>query len=254
MGTPSRLEVTVAPPEAILAMREEYRREMACQIVHDSWHVRGFTTSYLLLLHDEVVGYGSVGGAPRDPQDTVKEFYLLPQFRAAALPLFRRLIAVSSARTIEAQTNDELLLLMLFDCAAEVASSTILFADKLATAHAPPGAMFRHLSDAERARAFPHTHEPVGEYGIECEGAVVATGGFTFHYNPPYADLYMEVATSYRQRGLGSFLVQELKRACRQNGRVPAARCDEANVASRRALQRGGMFPCARIVRGTIAT
>jgi RimJ/RimL family protein N-acetyltransferase len=34
--------------------------------------------------------------------------------------------------------------------------------------------------------------------------------------------------------------------------RIPAARCNQANQASRRTLQRAGMFPCARIIRGRI--
>lgn len=253
-GSSSRIQVAAVPLEAILSMREEYRREMACQIVHDSWHARGFTTSYLLHLNGEAVGYGSVGGAPRDPKETIKEFYLLPQFRGSALPLFRQLIATSGARTIEAQTNDPLLLLMLFDCAVEVSSPTILFADSLTTKHAPPGVAFRPLTDAERQHAFPHTHEPVGEYGLECDGLVVATGGLTFHYNPPYADLYMEVAAPHQRRGFGSYLLQELKRVvCYDMARIPAARCHETNLASRLTLQRAGMFPCGRILQGTIA-
>lgn len=253
VSTSSRFDVAAVPLDAILDLREEYRREMGCQIVHDSWHVRGFTTSYLLHLDERIVGYGSVGGAPRDPKDTIKEFYLLPQFRGSALPLFRQLIATSGARTIEAQTNDPLLLLMLFDCAREVSSSTILFADGLTTAHAPPGTTFRRLTEAERQGAFPHTHEPVGEYGVECGDRLAATGGLALHYNPPYADLYMEVAAPYQRRGFGSYLVQELKRVCYAMGGLPTARCDEANVASRLTLQRAGMFPCGRIVRGTIA-
>jgi hypothetical protein len=32
-------EVVAVPLDAIVAMRDEYRREMDCQIVHDSWHV-----------------------------------------------------------------------------------------------------------------------------------------------------------------------------------------------------------------------
>jgi len=234
-------------------MREEYRREMACQIVHDSWHARGFTTSYLLRLDGEVAGYGSVGGAPRDPGDTLKELYLLPRFRGSALPVVRELIGASGARTIEAQTNDALLLLMLLDCAVEVTSPTILFADGLTTRLDAGGTEFRRLTDAEREGAFPHTHEEAGEYGLVCDGAIVATGGLTFHYNPPYADLYMEVAAPYQRRGLGSYLVQELKRVCYKLGCVPAARCSDGNAASRRTLQRAGMFPCGRIVRGTIA-
>jgi GNAT superfamily N-acetyltransferase len=39
-----------------------------------------------------------------------------------------------------------------------------------------------------------------------------------FHYNPPYGDVYMEVAEPFRRRGLGAYLVQELKRIVR--GRI----------------------------------
>jgi GNAT superfamily N-acetyltransferase len=253
LNTP-HVEAVEVPLGGILGMREEYRGEMGCQIVHDSWHARGFTTSYHLQLDGELAGYGSVGGAPRDPRDTVKELYLLPRFRGSALPLFRELIARSGARTIEAQTNDPLLLLMLFDCAAEVSSPTILFADGLTTRHAPAGASFRRLAEADRGSVFEHTHEAEGEYGLEYDGAIVATGGLTFYYNPPFADVYMEVAAPYQGRGLGSFLVQELKRVCYEMGRVPAARCGGTNVASRRTLERAGMFPCGRIVRGVIAS
>ncbi len=247
------IEVALAPLEAILELREEYRREMACQIVHDSWHARGFTRSFLLRLEGEIVGYGSVGGAPREPQTTVKEFFVLPPARQFALPLFRRLVAASEAESVEAQTNDVLLSLMLFDCAVELASETILFSDARTTAlEPPPGTILRALTDADRATVFPHTLEPVGEWGLECDGALRATGGLFFHYNPPFGDVYMEVEGRYRRRGLGSYLVQELKRICYERGSVPAARCQTGNVGSRRALERAGMLPCARIVRGRI--
>jgi hypothetical protein len=40
-----------------------YRLEMACQIVHDSIHVRpGSTDEYMLLLDGRAVGRGSVAG------------------------------------------------------------------------------------------------------------------------------------------------------------------------------------------------
>ena len=72
------------------------------------------------------------------------------------------------------------------------------------------------------------------------------------HYNPPYGDLYMEVDEPFRGRGYCSFLIQELKRVCYEIGRVPAARCDVANVASLATLQRAGLLPCARILRGVL--
>jgi hypothetical protein len=52
---------------------------------------------------------------------------------------------------------------------------------------------------------------------------------------------------------LGSYLVQELKRVCYENGDVPAARCSPTNVASRATLQKAGFVPCGHILAGTIA-
>jgi GNAT superfamily N-acetyltransferase len=247
------IDVTPVPLQAILGMREDYRRELRCQIVHDSWHVRGFTTSYLLRLHGQVVGYGSVGGAPGEPRDTLKEFFVFPAARAAALLLIRRLILTSEARWIEAQTNDPLLQLMLYDCATDWTSDTILFADLVTTAHPPPGAALRRLTATDHASVFPHTTEPVGDWGLEHNNLIVATGGLLFHYNPPYGDLFMEVAPAHRGRGYATYLVQELKRICYELGRVPAARCSQMNHASRGALTAAGMLPCARILRGRIA-
>jgi hypothetical protein len=36
-------------------------------------------------------------------------------------------------------------------------------------------------------------------------------------------------------------------------GRVPAARCNAANAASRATLQKAGMMPCARVLTGVLA-
>ena len=227
---------------------------MDCQIVHDSWHQRGFTKSYLCRVDGEIVGYGSVGGAPREPKDRIKEFYVRRPARQVALPLFRQLVAVSGARVIETQTNDVLLTLMFFDCAVDWQSDTILFADEVTTAVPPPSAVtLRPVTEADRATVFKHTVEPVGDWGLECNGVLASTGGIFFHYNPPYGDIYMEVAPRYRRRGLASYLVQELKRICRERQCIPGARCQQDNEASRRALERAGMFPRAWILRGAIA-
>lgn len=102
-------------------------------------------------------------------------------------------------------------------------------------------------------RFFSHSTEPIGEWGLDRAGRIVATGGLLFHYNPPYGDLFMEVAPDQRGRGLASYLVQELRRIGREGGHIPAARCDLSNAASRRALERGGMRACGQIVRGAIA-
>ena len=84
-------------------------------------------------------------------------------------------------------------------------------------------------------------------------GRVVATGGFLCHYNPPYGDLYMEVAEHARRQGYGSYLIQELKRVCYEAGRLPSARCSPENEASRRTLERAGLLSCGRLLVGEVA-
>ena len=62
----------------------------------------------------------------------------------------------------------------------------------------------------------------------------------------------METKGPFRRRGFGTFLVQELKRVCREHGHIPAARCNPGNVASRRTLQRAGFVPCGHILSGDV--
>jgi GNAT superfamily N-acetyltransferase len=252
---PGRREVSLTPvslPE-VQDLRERYRAEMRAQIVHDSWHARGFTDLYLARAGGLVVGYGAVGGAPGEPRTTVKELYLLPDRRGEAMAVFDRLVSDGGARAVEVQTNDPHLLLPFFERAAGIRLDRILFADAAATELAPPdGVRLRPVAEDERDTVFAHAHEPVGEWGLDAGGLIVATGGVMFHYNRPYGDLYMEVAPSWRRRGYGSYLVQELKRVCREQGGVPAARCRPDNAASRATLVRAGLYPCAHLLRGRL--
>ena len=246
------INVSSTTPDAVLALRDLYRQEMACQITHDSFLGRGFSDPYLLSIDGQQAGYGLV--ANRHIPDAVDEFYVLPQFRGNALPLFRQLLEASGATRIRAQTNDPLLTLMLYDCATNITSDTILFADSLSTHLTCSGGTLVKVTEADRARLFEHKGEPEGEWGIESDGRIVSTGGLLFHYNPPYGDIFMEVDEPYRRRGFGSYLVQELKRIAYEGGHVPAARCNVANVASRRTLEKAGMLPCGRILMGDVAS
>jgi GNAT superfamily N-acetyltransferase len=241
----SRVEVS-----EIMPLRELHRREMNCQIVHDAFPHRGFSDAYLIHLGGRIAGYGLVANK-HDP-DTIDEFYTLPAYRAAALTMFRELLEVSHATRIRAQTNDRLLLLMLYDCAANITSDTILFEDAVTTGLTCPTGRLREAAEADKKEVFEHKHEPVGDWIIENEGVPVATGGALFHYNPPYGDIYMEVHEAYRRRGYGSFLVQELKRVCYEIGKIPSARCNVSNAASRKTLQKAGMLPCGRILLGDV--
>lgn len=245
-------DVTRVPLDEILTLRDRYRTEMNCQIVHDSLHERGLTDLYQIRVDGRMAGYGCVAASEGTTRDVIKEFYLLPAHRPAALPVFRCFAATSHATAIEAQTNDVLLTVMLFDCAGGIERVFILFRDAFTTRRSAPGVTFRSVREGDQDRMFRHEVEPVGAWILEAGREVVATGGILLHYNLPYGDLHMEVAEPSRRRGYGGYLVQELKRTCYEMGRVPAARCRASNDASRRTLQSAGLLPCAMILRGTI--
>ena len=245
------IQVRRAEFNEVEGLRGLYRQEANCQIIKDSILGRGLADPYLVLVDGRVGGYGGIWNTD-DDQGRLMEFYALPELRDAALPMFRELLAVSRATHIEAQTNIPLLTLMLFDCARNITSEVILFEDARTTHLACPRGVLRRVGPEDAARIFPHQHEPVGDWMIEVGETVVATGGAYFHYNPPYGDIFMEVAEPHRGLGYGSYLVQEIKRVCYEMGKKPAACCGVANVASRRTLQKAGFLPCARLLVGDV--
>lgn len=246
-----RIESTHA--ESILDLRGRYRSEMNCQIIHDSLHTRpGWTEEYELAISSERVGYGSVAVAgPWREAPALYELYIVPSSRVHFFDLAELLLRTSRAPAIEVQSNDRLGLLLLHAFGRDVSAESILFEDAATTEYVVDGAVWRQprpdetpgLPDDDRAwRGI-----------VEIDGEVAASGGVMFHYNPPYADLYMEVAEPFRRRGLGTLVVQHLKRLCREHGFIPSARCNPGNAASRRTLQRAGFAPCGHILNGRVS-
>jgi GNAT superfamily N-acetyltransferase len=236
--------------KTILPLRNLFLQETNFQIRYNACHERGWTDSYLLMIDETAVGYGSIKGQEITDRDSIVEFYVIPSFRKFSRALFARLIAASNVKFIECQSNDVLLTAMLYEFAQDINADVVLFEDHTVNEHVIPEVVFRprRVNDA----IFEHKVVPVGEYVIESHGEVVATGGFMLHYNMPFADLYMEVHEPFRKRGLGSFILQELKKACYLAGRVPAARCNISNLASRAALLKAGLRVCGFMLKGEI--
>lgn len=241
--------------EEILLFRDLYRQEMNCQIIHDSLHAReGWTLSYLLRFGDAPVGYGSVAvSGPWKDKPTIFEFFVLPQHRGRLFDLFAALLAETGSTLIETQTNDTLLSTILHALAPAVSCESILFHDKITTTHALPGAVVRRAAADDAAETLARELDEGAQWVLVVDGAIAGTGGILFHYNRPYGDIHMAVAESFRRRGFGAYLVQELKRICYEQGSVPAARCQATNLASRSTLQKAGFVPCANLVSGSVA-
>ncbi len=139
----------------------------------------------------------------------------------------------------------------MHECSDSVTSDVILFGEHTVTELKVPNTTFRAKQETDQL--FEHKHEPEGSHVLELNGEVVATGGFLLHYNMPFADLYMEVREDQRKKGFGSYLIQELKKACYISGRVPAARCDSDNQASKNTLLKAGMGIAGYMLTGEIS-
>ncbi|WP_446745242.1 GNAT family N-acetyltransferase [Silvibacterium acidisoli] len=217
------------------------REEMHCQVLHDSFHGRaGWTEPYQLEVDGEPAGYGAlVVDGPWKGTRTLFEFYVLPAYREKLFDLFNALISSSGATAMRAQTNDKILTVMLHTWARSVSTEKIVFEDARTT-HLPANGSRFIRREAE------------GDWALEMEGTVIATGGIMYHYNRPYVDLYMEVVETYRRRGYGAYFVQELKRTSYEQGSIPCARCDAGNVASRSTLMKAGFAPCGNLLDATL--
>ncbi len=242
------IKTTLAEIEPLRVM---FLQEHNFQIRYNACHERGWSDSWLLVAEGERVGYGSVKGKEDlGSRDAVFEFFLLPEHRKTASLAFTKLLAASGATHIECQSNELMLTSLLFEFSRSIRSEVVLFEDHLATERTMPDAIFRTRVAAEQV--FTHHLEPVGDYVLQKDGKVVATGGFMTHYNPPFADLYFEVEENYWGKGFASFLLQEIKKECFRSGKIPAARCSIHNLASRGALTNAGLRVCGFMLEGAV--
>jgi GNAT superfamily N-acetyltransferase len=246
--------IQLVPPADVLPLRARLREEANTQIVHDQIHRRpGWTLIYRVQLGDTAVGFAEVAiGGPWTGKPTVFEFYLLPAARARTFELFEAFLAASGVKLVEAQTHCGQLgdLAQLYG--RGVISERIVFRDGLTTALACPGASLRRLTPLDEIHAARERRQGGGGWQLDLDGTAVGKGGILFHYNPPYGDIWMDVEPAHRRRGLGAWLVQELKRECYELGAVPAARCNPENVASRQTLQKAGFVPRGNILVGAL--
>jgi hypothetical protein len=244
------IQVVKVPRERIEPLRRQFLGATVFQLRYYAVHERRWSDSYLIAVDGSDAGYGLIKGQEILDRDTVFEFYVAPSFMSMAYTMFEELLISSAVPHIECQSNDQLLTSLLLEFARNIRSDVALFEDHITTKMSISGAVVRRRQPSEAM--FDHNAEPEGDYVVEFAGEIVASGGFLLHYNPPFADLYMETRPDARRRGYASLLLQEVKRACYQAFRVPAARCGLDNYGSRAALTKAGMRICGFMLLGDV--
>lgn len=233
--------------ESIQPFRVMFLHENNFQFVCDKCHYYGWSTDYLFKIEDIVIGYGCVWGTDnREDRDTIFEFFLLPPYRNIATHVFKMFVVATKAIYIECQSNDRLLSSMCYEFSSQIVPEALLFEEHVET-HLHIGGVTFDRKPYDDSTTADH-----GGFFLSFNGEVVAEGGHLSNYNKPYSDIYMEVKEGHRGKGYGVLLVQELKKAVYQFGRVPAARCNPANEASKATLLKAGFSVCGARLKGTI--
>ena len=131
---------------------------------------------------------------------------------------------------------------MLFEYTRNVNAEAILFEDGFQTELSIPGTIFKKNSGDKEGPG----------YVLEYKGETVASGGYVRNYNFPYIDMYYEVKEEHRKKGFGSLITQELKTEAYRFKRVPSARCNINNNASKATLLKAGMKVCGHMLVGEL--
>lgn len=232
--------------DEVAPLRDKLSSAAKCQIVRWSHLPRGFAYAVAVEVGQRIVGYGSISTV--EAEDCLVEFFTTEE--SDTLAIARAILEFSNAPLIEAQSNLPFMSDILDGLTTDPTPGPLLFSDGNSLQLHDLLATFRPVDESDAI--FEHKVEPVGDWCIEWENQVVATGGCFTHYNPPYADIYMEVHGSFRKRGFGSFLIQKLREVCKSQSLIPAARCNFDNVASAKCLQRGGMVLCGNLTTARV--
>lgn len=241
--------------ETLFKLRAHYILEMQCHIVYEAlYRRRDYIDSFIIARHGTPVGFASIAFAgPWSGTRTVFEFYLFPEVRSQMRNVFQLFQSKSGATHIQAQSNDTVCSTILYLEGVDVTPELVIFEGwNVSTLQLFNGATCRSAREGERTSLYSKPNDAQPQLIIEVKDRTVAAGGLATHFLKPFNEIFMRVDSSYRNQGIGSYLVQELANLCTNRGCIPAAHCKVGNVPSQRALAKGGLVSKAIVLKAKL--
>ncbi|MGB3304758.1 MAG: GNAT family N-acetyltransferase [Thermomicrobiales bacterium] len=224
----------------------------------DSFHEHHVLTAmhYRILVGGEVAGFASIHA-----QEVITQFALAIGYRFLGQQVFARLRRFEHVRAALVPTNDEFFVVHALDDYRTLSKQACFFA--VAESRVPPipaGLRLRQATTEDIALIRDETDEefePVeqfianGELFVtEREGQAVGVG--IMDVSKLYervASIGMATFASHRNQGVGTATIAMLIGECGRRGLRPVAGCWYYNHASKRTLEKAGMYSPTRYLR-----
>jgi GNAT superfamily N-acetyltransferase len=218
------------------------------------WNSRYF----MIMMDSTEAGYFCV-----DSKKMLTEFYLENSALAFSQEIFRFLIDKDYIVAAESKTFDHLLMSLCLDFHKKAACSAYLFRDVNDTEHLSSGSgdiCFR-LARKEDINSiseisgdfFYDLHEHISKEEVLIfydKDELIGAGSCKRIWDSKnYYDIGMVVAENHRKKGIGTFIISQLKEYCYNNGLVPVCGCWYYNHASKKTLEKAGFVTRHRIIR-----
>jgi GNAT superfamily N-acetyltransferase len=219
----------------------------------------GRSECYEVIYDEKVVGHFFVSSSKR-----LMQFHVLKEYFTHASEIFEYVIKSDIVENAAVSTKEPEFLSLCLDYQKSTVVDSYLFTDNSNNKHEIEG--FNNLSfrlaktiDIDTIKSKCDTpYYGYYEYLIENEQLFVLYDNSSFlgigefrisKSNGQYGDIGMVVAEEYRRKGIGTYIITELKQHCYNNNLKPVASCDIKNIASKKTLEKSRFISNHRIIR-----
>lgn len=214
---------------------------------------------YFYIKYDlKMIGYRCIS-----ENKSLLQFYLIKEYTLVAQEVFSTLIKEGKMLSSYCTTFDHLLLSLCFDYQKTVRCQAYCFRSYFEVKHELNG-----LSDLDFRLSTENDLENINKYcdnffeepilQIHRKEIFVLYSANLFlgagviepinEFSTPYVDIGMVVSEEYRNKGIATYIIQELKKYCISKGWSPICGCWYLNYQSKRVLQKSGFIASDRIL------
>jgi len=214
--------------------------------------VIGTSKCYQIIHDKKLVGHFFV-----DANKTLVQFHVIKEYYTSRTEIFEYIIKSKKVRSADVSTKELEYLALCLDNQKSVEVHTYLFDDNQKITQELNGfskSTFRlaNKDDIDTIKincdvAYDGYYEDLIEndnlFVLYNESCLLGIGEFrVITSNEQYGDIGVVVAEEYRRRGIGTFIINQLKEHCYNKELQPLACCEVENIASRNTMEKAGFI------------